>query len=335
LALHNGVAPLTGKRIGLETGDPRQFKTFEEMVDAYKKQVEFILKRLSWHCRFYVKTLGQRYRLPFYSSVQPGCVENGKDLMIGGQGDAPVWYSKDRAIINAADSLTAIKKLVFDEKNLTMDELLNALDSNFEGKRGEEIRHMCLSAPKYGNEVHEADIMVRDIGKFSAAVIHSEHNPFTKQPYAINRNGVGWHYYGGLGVGALPDGRKAREPLANGSLSPMQGFDRSGPTAVLNSALTADFKEAATGILNLRFPRSIIGSPDSMEKLASLTETFQRHGGTHVQYNLLDHEQLLKAKKNPEKYKDLVVRVAGYSTYFVALSPEIQDEIIQRTQHGL
>ncbi|MFC1941454.1 glycine radical domain-containing protein [Chloroflexota bacterium] len=147
---------------------------------------------------------------------------------------------------------------------------------------------------------------------------------------------MAWHWYGGKGVGALPDGRKAGEPLDDGSLSPMGGTDKHGITGVLRSAITAmELKESKASVLNQRFPATLMQSPESIEKLASLTQTFLTSGGTHIQYNIQDHKVLLDAKKHPEQYKDLIVRVAGYSAYWVHLTPEIQDEIITRTEQRL
>ncbi len=146
---------------------------------------------------------------------------------------------------------------------------------------------------------------------------------------------MGWHYYGGHGVGALPNGRKKEETLTDGSLSPTQGRDRNEPTAVLNSALAADFQESAVSILNQRFPITMVASQESLEKIAALTETFIGNGGTHIQYNFLDRQVLLDAKVHPENYRNLVVRVAGYSAYFIHLAPEVQDEIIRRTEPAM
>jgi formate C-acetyltransferase len=330
LALHNGIASRSGKRIGLETGASQNFRTFDDLMTAFRQQYEFILRRTLRQTRFAHQAEAQRWRMPFLSILLPGCLENGKDFMLGGQGSHLAWYAKDRGIIDTADSLTAIQQLVYKEKRLTMDALLEALDGDFQGPSGEEVQRLCLAAPKYGNEDPEADGMVRELGKWSASLIVSERHAFG-EPYAINRNGVGWHYYAGKGVGALPNGRMTTEALTDGSLSPTQGRDRCGPTAVLNSALAADFKEAAVSILNLKFPVTMVQSPEALDKLTALTQTFQRNGGTHIQYNFLDNAVLLDAKAHPEKYPDLIVRVAGYSAYFVQLAPEVQDEIIRRS----
>jgi pyruvate formate-lyase/glycerol dehydratase family glycyl radical enzyme len=338
LALHNGVAPMTGKKIGLETGDPRNFRSFDELFEAYKKQAALVVRRFVHRNHVAHRTELSTWRVPLHSTFATGCLDNGYDIMMGGQmdnpADHPVWDVIDRGHVSAADSLTAIKKLVFDDKTLTMSELLDALDSDFEGERGKELQRMCLEAPKYGNDIDEADYMVRDVGKVVPRLLESERTPFGSR-YTIIRQGLTWHYYGGKGVGALANGRKAGLPLADASLSPTQGADTNGPTAVCNSALKADFVEAKTAVLNQKFPLSLFKTEGFAEKLADFTETFLRNGGLHIQYNLLDAETLRKAKIHPEEYKDLIVRVAGYSAYFVLLAPEVQDEIIARTEQTL
>jgi formate C-acetyltransferase len=332
--LHNGVSAITGKKVGLDTGDPRTFKTFEQLYNAFKKQYEFIVGRIFWLGAIARKENEKYVRFPFLSSVMAdGCMEYGEDLMTPN----PAYHTfliTDRANVDTADSLLAIKKLVFDEKKLTMDELMNALDSNFEGKRGEEIRRMCLAAPKFGNGIEEADLMVRDVGSFSANFILSyDNSPYP--PFKISREGLSWHYFGGLGVGALPNGRKSKEALNDGSISPMRGVDTHGPTGVLRSVLKAGFDESTVSCLNQKFAGSTMKSPESRAKLALLTETFMKQGGQHIQYNLVDAAELLDAKAHPENHRDLVVRIGGFSAYFVELSPEIQDDVIGRSEQGL
>ena len=332
LTLHRGVSQITGKKIGLDVGDPRDFKTFEDLYEAFKRQYRYVVNRVLWLGTVAQSVEPQHLRFPFNSSITgPGCMEKGQDILIT---DANHSYGiSDRAIIDTADSLMAIKKLVFDEQKITMDELLNALVTNFMGEGGEEIRQMCLAAPKYGNDIEEVDLMVREVGEFSASVIRSYQNPYNV-PCKISREGLSWHYFGGLGVGALPNGRKAKEPLNDGSLSPMRGMDKHGPTAVLRSALRAGFKESYASCLNQKFSSSLMRSPESREKLATLIETFFKNGGQHIQFNMVDTQELLDAKAHPEKHRDLVVRVGGFSAYFVMLSPEIQDDIIYRSEFG-
>jgi pyruvate-formate lyase len=332
LTLHRGVSQITGKKVGIDVGNPRHFKTFEDLYEAFKQQYKFVVNRVLWLGTLAQSIEPQYLRFPFNSCITgPGCLKKGQDILIT---DSDHSYGiSDRAIVDTADSLTAVKKLVFDDKKLTMDELLKALDTNFEGERGEEIRQMCLAAPKFGNDIDEADLMVRDVGIFSGSVIMSYKNPFDV-PCKISREGLSWHYFGGLGVGALPNGRKSKEPLNDGSISPMRGMDKLGPTGVLRSVLKAGFKESYASCLNQKFSGTVMQSPESREKLAILTDTFFRNGGQHIQFNMVDTAELLDAKAHPEKHRDLVVRVGGFSAYFVMLSPEIQDDIIFRSEQG-
>jgi pyruvate-formate lyase len=332
LTLHRGVSQITGKKVGIDTGDPRKFRTFEELYEAFKKQYQYVVNRVLWLGTLAQSVEPKYLRFPFNSCVTgPSCMQKGQDILIT---DSDHSYGiSDRAIVDTADSLTAIKNLVFDEKKLTMGELIKALGTNFAGKKGEEIRQMCLAAPKFGNDIDEADLMVRKVGRFSASVIMGYKNPFNV-PCKISREGLSWHYFGGLGVGALPNGRKSKEPLNDGSISPMRGMDKFGPTGVIRSVLKAGFKESYASCLNQKFSGTVMQSPDSQEKLAVLTDTFFRNGGQHIQYNLVDTEELLDAKAHPEKHRDLVVRVGGFSAYFVMLSPEIQDDIIYRSTQG-
>jgi len=332
LTLHRGISQITGKKVGIDVGNPRDFETFEDLYEAFKKQYKFVVNRVLWLGTLAQSIEPKYLRFPFNSCITgPGCMEKGQDILIT---DSDHSYGiSDRAIVDTADSLTAIKKLVFDDGKLTMDELLNTLDNNFEGERGEEIRQICLAAPKFGNDIDEADLMVCEVGEFSGSVIMSYINPYDV-PCKISREGLSWHYFGGLGVGALSNGRKAKEPLNDGSISPMRGMDNLGPTGVIRSVLKAGFKESYASCLNQKFSGTVMQSPESREKLAVLIDTFFTNGGQHIQFNMVDTEELLDAKAHPEKHRDLVVRVGGFSAYFVMLSPEIQDDIIYRSTQG-
>lgn len=332
LTLHRGVSQVTGKKVGIDVGDPRDFKTFDDLYEAFKKECKYVVNRVLWLGTIAQSIEPQYLRFPFNSCITgPGCLEKGQDLLIT---DANHSYGiSDRAIVDTADSLTAVKKLIFDDKKLTMDELIRSIDSNFEGKRGEAIRQLCLAAPKFGNDIDEADRMVQEVGRFSGSVIRSYINPFDV-PCKISREGLSWHYFGGLGVGALPNGRKSKEPLNDGSISPMRGMDRLGPTGVLRSVLKAGFEESYASCLNQKFSWTLMHSPESREKLAMLTDTFFRNGGQHIQYNMVDTQELKEAKLHPAEHRDLVVRVGGFSAYFIMLSPEIQDDIIYRSEQG-
>jgi pyruvate formate-lyase/glycerol dehydratase family glycyl radical enzyme len=333
LALHNGV-DVNGKRTGLETGDPGEFKSFDDLYEALMKQHRFITHRSFWLAAIARNEQSKHIRLPFLSTMGiQRCMDLGQDLLIPDP-DCSMFGISDRAIIDVADSLMAVKKLVFDEKKLTMHELLNALDANFKGKRGEEVRQMCLAQPKFGNDLDEVDLLAKKISEDSYQIIRSyDNSPFRN--YMIAREGLAWHYFGGLGVGALPNGRKALEPLNDGSMSPMRGADKKGPTAVLRSALKTGFKESHASVLNQKFSAAILGSHESIDKLVAYTNAFMSNGGSHIQYNMVDTKELRDAKIHPENHRDLIVRIGGFSAYFTQLSPDIQDDVINRNEHTL
>ncbi len=334
MTLHNG-RDINGKQTGLATGEGRDYKDFESLYAAFLTQHRYLCHRVLW-LGAVARDMGHEYlRLPLLSILGiDASMDLGQDLMFP-HPDYSLFGISDRAIIDVADSLTALKKLVFESGALTMEQMMDALDSNFAGAEGERIRRLCLNQPKYGNDDPEADSLVRRISQDSAAIIHGfDNSPFPQ--HIISREGLAWHYYGGLGAGALPNGRKALEPLNDGSLSPMRGMDTKGPTAVLRSACSSCFSDVAyASVLNQKFSSSVAASPDSVDKLIAYTNAFMSAGGTHIQYNLLDTEQLKEAKSNPGDYSDLIVRIGGFSAYFVQLSPEIQDDVIYRSEFEL
>ncbi len=334
MTLHDG-RDINGRQTGLHTGEGRDYKDFESLYAAFLSQHRQLCHRVLW-LGGVARDMGGKYlRLPLLSILGlEKSMELGQDLLLP-HPDWSLYGISDRAIIDVADSLTALKKLVFDSGKYTMAEIMEALDSNFAGEAGESLRLELLHQPKYGNDDPEADELVRRIGQDSAAIIHEFDNaPF--RPFIISREGLAWHYYGGLGVGALPNGRKALEPLNDGSLSPMRGADREGPTAVLRSACASGFGECAyASVLNQKFSSSLLASEESVDKLIAYTNAFMGAGGTHIQFNILDTQQLLDARKHPENYPDLIVRIGGFSAYFVQLSPEIQDDVIYRSEFNL
>jgi formate C-acetyltransferase len=193
---------------------------------------------------------------------------------------------------------------------------------------------MCFAQPKYGNDIDEVDRLAGKLSGDSYRIIRSyDNSPFRK--YIVAREGLAWHYFGGLGVGALPNGRKAYEPLNDGALSPFRGADKKGPTAVLRSAIKAGFKESFASVLNQKFSATMIQSEESVEKLVAYTNAFMLNGGSHIQYNMVDTNELRDAKIHPEKHEDLIVRIGGFSAYFTQLSSDIQDDVINRNEHSL
>lgn len=333
LVLHNGVA-ITGKKLGLETGDPRNFKTFDDVFEAFEAQYKFVMHRTLWLANLARDEQYKYLRLPFLTATSlQYCMDNGHDTMVP---DVMSQYGiTDRAIIDAADSLYAIKKLVFDDKKLTMAELLGALDSDFAGPRGAEIQKMCLDVPKYGNDHEEADLMARKVSIMSANTVTSwDNSPYPN--FKSVREGLSWHYAAGLGVGALPNGRKALEPLNDGSASPQRGCDKNGPTAVCRSVLKAGFWDHSyVQALNQKFPASMFKSEADIDRLVTYTNAFLGAGATNIMYNLVDTAQMKEAQVKPEEHKDLIVRVGGFSAYFVELSKRIQNDVIVRSEHTL
>jgi len=318
------------ERKGIETGDPRKFSSFEEVQEAYIKQLAQMRKNIQM-----VGTRQEREVIEFTptayeSSLIEGCIEKGICREEGGahynfnNGGAPL------ATADTGDSLTAIKKLVFDEKKITMDELCDALDDNFEGH--EELRQMLLKAPKFGNDDDYADEQV-------AWVLHQWMEEFNKMKNLRGGRGcpggsvMGTYVWEGMAIGALPSGRPAGTPLADAS-SPSPGKDLKGPTAVVKSMGKIDHEEILGGVtFNLRMDPTVFKDGD-MRRLADLVRTFVDLKIFHMQINVVSSDTLRAAQKNPDEFNDLVVKVAGYNAFYTKLNTSLQDSIIARTEHG-
>jgi len=339
ITLNNGVDPRTGQRIGLETGDadveegfprnPAQFETFEELFEAYERQLSHFVD-IKIRGNNVVERLYASYiPAPFLSLLIDDCIAKGKDYHDGGA-RYDTSYIQGVGVGTMTDALTAIKYHVFDEKTLTMAELLAALRENFEGH--ERMRQMLLNkAPKYGNDDDYADgVMVAVFEVYFNAI---DGRPNTRGgTYRINLLPTTVHVYFGSVIGAAPDGRKAGKPLSEG-ISPVQGADRRGPTAVIKSVAKMDHVRTGGTLLNQKFTPQLLKDDDGLDKFVQLIRTFFKLGGHHVQFNVVDAATLRAAQENPEQYRDLIVRVAGYSDYFCDLSQALQDEIIARTEH--
>jgi pyruvate formate-lyase/glycerol dehydratase family glycyl radical enzyme len=333
LALNNGVDPRTGKMVGIETGDPRNFKSYQECYDAFINQFKFFMEKANKFMRVVGSGLKTFVSFPYCSMLTDDCIKHGRGIYQGGprfQADISIL---DSGLQNVGDSLAAIKKLVYDEKKVSMDELLNALAVNFEGK--EELRQLLLTAPAYGNDDDYADNIFNAVS-WDTGKIATDYHYYSGSPTVVFRGGATQHYWAGGTVGALPDGRKAREPLADGILSPSQGRDVKGPTAVMRSATKMNHLEHAVASLhNVKLSPSTLRTREGINKFLFLIKTYFDLGGWHLQFNMIGQEAMIEAQKYPEQHKDLVVRVAGYSAFFVDLSPEVQNDIITRTEFGL
>ena len=329
ITLNNGVDPRTGRRIGLETGDPSDFDSFDDLFDAFKRQLKYFIdvkiKGNDLIERLYADCLP----VPFLSILIDDCAAKGKDYNDGGA-RYNTTYVQGVGLGTLTDSLTAVKYQVFDQKEIALTELLKALKADFAGY--EMLRQRLLNkTPKYGNDDDYADDIMRAV--FEAYFSAVDGRPNAKGgSYRINLLPTTAHIYFGKVVGATPDGRKASEPLSEG-VSPVQGADRKGPTAVIKSVSKMDHIRTGGTLLNQKFAPELLADDVGLDKLAHLVRTYFKLDGHHIQFNVISAETLRDAQRHPEKYRDLMVRVAGYSDYFVNLSADLQNEIIRRTEH--
>ena len=330
IALNNGVDPRTGKKIGLETGDAGFFESFDQLFDAFRQQVNHFvdikIKGNSIIERIYAEYLPT----PFLSILIDDCIARGKDYHDGGA-RYNTSYIQGVGIGTVTDALTSIKYNVFDQKTMTLEKLLGALRKDFEGE--ERMRQRLINkTPKYGNDNDYPDeVMVSVFEAYYEAV---DGKPNTKGgAYHINLLPTTVHIYFGKVTGATADGRKASEPLSEG-VSPVQGADRHGPTAVVKSASKMDQLRTGGTLLNQKFTPQLLDGEEGIAKLGHLVRSYFKLDGHHIQFNVVTAETLREAQKHPERYRDLIVRVAGYSDYFVDLGPELQEEIIKRTEHA-
>jgi formate C-acetyltransferase len=338
LALHNGRDPLTGNVIGAATGDPRGFTSFEQVFQAYNKQVEHLFATIRPFGSLSNKALGDVVPPPFRSALYSACRESGKNIFEGGA-KYYLYFVISSAGVDVANSLAAIKQLVFsdvfDDKKITMDALIKAVDANFEGF--EDIRALCLKAPKHGNADPETDALVRRVYDTSMENFRKAEQSFFDGHIAnIEAYSLSIHNYFGLLTGALPSGRLARTPLTDGSVSATPGTDVKGPLALVNSAARViDTVKYGSNHFNMKFHPSALSGTGGARKLLSLIKSYMDQGGSHIQFNVVSSDTLKKAQIKPDDYKGLTVRVAGFSAYFTRLHKGVQDEIIHRTELNL
>ena len=337
LAINNGYNTMPdfrgkqGGQTGLPTGYLYEMKTFDEVLAAVEKQIKYFANwQVSLENTFeYVAS--EHMPLPLLSAMMDGCMESGKDVMKGGAkynstGNAGV------AIGNIADSLAIVKYLVYDKKLVSARELYDALMSNWEGK--EDLRQFILNeVPHYGNDNAYADEFAKWASDVYGDAINSATGP--RGRWAAGLYPVTVHVLLGMITGASPDGRKAGEPLADG-ISPVQQMDKNGPTSTLKSASIIDQKKFSNGtLLNMKFHPTALSNESGKAKLVALMKTYFDLGGMEIQLNIVSGKVLREAQKNPEEYRDLVVRIAGFSAYFVEVFKACQDDIIRRTELGL
>ena len=329
ITLNNGVDPRTGKELGLTTGEADSFTTFDEILCAFRTQLRYFVDIKIKGSNIIEKLYTQYMPAPFLSLVIDDCIKKAQDYNAGGA-RYNTSYIQGVGIGSITDMLSALKYHVFEEGTLTMPELVGALKDNF--AQQEHVRLLLHNkTPRYGNDLDFADeIMV--------SVFNAFHDEVNGRPtprgatYRINMLPTTCHVYFGSVVGATADGRKAGLPLSEG-ISPVQGTDRLGPTAVIKSASKMDHLRTGGTLLNQKFSPDVLAGGDGLDKLTQLVRSYFKLDGHHIQFNVIDIETLREAQQHPENYRDLIVRVAGYSDYFNNLNKGLQDEIIARTEH--
>ncbi len=329
VTLNNGFDPRTGVQVGPETGNPSGFRTFEEFMLAYKAQINHFADIKVRGNNVIEKTFAIHLPVPFLSLLLEDCIARGKDYNAGGA-RYNTTYIQGVGLGSITDILTSVKYNIYDRKRFTWDEMLAALRNNFEG--AEQMQYdMIYNTPKYGNDDDYADAQ-------AVAVFEFFHDAVSGRPtprggiHRINMLPTTSHVYFGNVTGATPDGRKAYVPLSEG-ISPFQGVDRQGPTAVIKSASKIDHLRTGGTLLNQKFSPEFFEDEGSYQKLTALIRSYFSLDGHHIQFNVVSADTLRDAQKNPELYRDLIVRVAGYSDYFNDLGEDLQNEIIRRTEH--
>jgi pyruvate formate-lyase/glycerol dehydratase family glycyl radical enzyme len=330
ITLNNGVDPLSNRKIGLETGSPRDFTTCAQLLDAFARQLNYFID-IKVRGNNVIDRLYARYLpVPFLSLLIDDCIANGRDYHDGGA-RYNTAYIQGVGLGTISDCLSAIRHHIYGRKSLTMGALLQALRTDFSGR--EMTRQLLLNkTPRYGNDDDNADDLMKKVFEMFFAAVDNRPN-MRGGRYRINLLPTTVHVYFGKKTGATPDGRRAGEPLSEG-VSPVQGADRQGPTAVFKSAAKIDHLRTGGTLLNQKFTPQLLADEQGISQLANLVRAYFRMNGHHVQFNVVDAATLRAAQKHPEKYRDLIVRVAGYSDYFVDIGSELQEEIIKRTEHG-
>lgn len=329
VTLHNGFDPRTGKQIGLRTGDASSILSYEQLLEAFKKQVEHFVRIKITGNNVIEKIFMTHIPTPFLSLIIDDCVARGMDYIQGGS-RYNTNYIQGVGLGTITDSLTALKTHVFEKNSITLASFVHALETNFEND--EELHCQLLyKTPKYGNDDDLADSQLVDVFNIYYNAVMGHVSPRGAE-YRINLLPTTCHVYFGSVMHASADGRRAGTPVSEG-ISPVQGADRNGPTSVVKSAAKIDHLHTGGTLLNQKFSPSFFKDDSAIRKVSSLVRSYFRLDGHHIQFNVVNADTLRDAKKHPEKYQNLIVRVAGYSDYFNDLGPELQNEIIERTEH--
>lgn len=329
LTINNGYDNRTSQQVGLQTGNASDYKSFDDLMKAFRRQLNYLIDIKIRGNNVIEKTFATYLPVPFLSLTVEDCIANGKDYNCGGA-RYNTSYIQGVGLGSITDMLTSVRYHIYDHKNYTWDEVLKALNSDFLGY--EQMQYdMIFNSPKYGNDDDYAD-------QHAVAVFEIYYDAVNGRPtsrggiHRINMLPTTSHVYFGSVIGATPDGRKAHLPLSEG-ISPFQGVDRQGPTSVIKSASKIDHLRTGGTLLNQKFSPQFFEDENSYDNLTALIRSYFSLDGHHIQFNVVNAETLKEAQKHPELYRDLIVRVAGYSDYFNDLGEDLQNEIIQRTEH--
>lgn len=330
-ALHQGVNPKTGEQHGARTADPAAFTSWKDVLEAYCEQVKFFFTKIEHLERINNEILAEYNPRPFYSALLDGCIEKGKDCRKWVYPSMIHHFAQVIGGVNVADSITAVQKVVFDDKLVSLPELIEIMNRNWKGR--EDVRQACLNAPKFGNDDDYADRIAREVMARGEAAVEE-----VKDGFGLSHRGDGSAVSATYGLAidtpATPDGRMDGEPFSDSTLAPAPGRDKRGPTAVLKSVSKISTVDTYNHLLNQKFLPKFL-EEDLKPAFLGYLKTWKELGVPHIQFNIVDKQTLMNAKAQPEKYSDLIVRVAGFSAYFVDLSGGLQDHIIARTEQSL
>lgn len=337
--LYNGKLPLhNNEQVSIKSGNVEEFSTWNEFWEAFKKQHDHFfgitMSMIDVACKLYERL----YASPLTSCLHKLCMDDGKDIHEQYiKGGVDIAFVDVLGVGTLTDSLCAIKKMVYEDKILTISEVLNALKNNFDGENGQRIRKILMKAPKYGNNDPYADAMAREIDRIGCEFMDKHTACFNGYNICYRQTSVTAHVPFGACVGATPDGRYARAALSDGA-SPAQGHDTHGPTAVLQSQYLAkdrSYIRRAARLLNTKLTPASVAGDEGTERLVSFIRTFVDLKLWHIQFNVINQETLIAAQKDPESYRNLIIRIAGYSAYFCDLSKSLQDDLINRTANEM
>ncbi|WP_040193969.1 trans-4-hydroxy-L-proline dehydratase [Clostridium culturomicium] len=330
ITLFNGYDHVAKKQLGLKLGHAEDFKSYEELLEAYKRQIDYFVNIKVEGSNKITRLYAKYMPVPFLSIITDDCIGTGTDYNAGGA-RYNTNYLQGVGIGTITDSLAAIKYNVYDNKKFSMNELMKAVKDNFIGH--EKILNLVQNrTPKYGNDDDYADFIMKDIFNYYERNVTGRPN-MRKGTWRINMLPTTCHVYFGEVMLASPNGRRASTPVSEG-ISPEKGADVKGPTAVIKSASKMDHLKTGGTLLNQKFTPGVVGGEEGLTQMVNLIRTYFNLEGHHIQFNVVDRETLIAAQKQPEEYKDLIVRVAGYSDHFRNLSKTLQDEIINRTEQS-